>query len=88
MHKELIFGVIKQNIERGIDEGIYRDNINAAIIARLYSEMAFNIINDDVFPIKDFDKQVLYRQTFHYHINGILSPKGDRIFQELNSTSK
>jgi len=88
IHKELIFGVIKQNIERGIVEGIYRSEINAAIIARIYGEMAYNIINEDVFPSKDFDKQTLYRQAFHYHINGILSPKGEKIFQQLNSSTE
>jgi len=88
LHKKLIHSVIKQNIERGIEEGIYRPEIEAEIIARLYGEMAFSIVNADVFSMNKFSMQEVYKQAFHYHINGILSVKGDKIFQQLNSTAE
>jgi len=88
LHKKLIHSVIKQNIDRGISEGIYRPEIDAEIIARLYGEMAFSIVNHDVFSMQNFNMQEVYKQAFHYHINGILSPKGDKIFQTLNSKAE
>ncbi len=88
LHKKLIHSVIKQNIERGVTEGIYRPEIDAEIIARVYGEIAFSVINHDVFSMHNFSMQEVYKQAFHYHINGILSPKGDKIFQTLNSKAE
>jgi AcrR family transcriptional regulator len=88
LHKNFLHAIITQNIERGVREGIYRPEINAEIIARLYGEMAFSIVNDDVFSMQNFNMQEVYTQAFHYHINGILSPKGDKIFQTLNAKAE
>jgi len=88
LHKSFISQVIEQNINRGIGEGIYRPEIDAAIIARLYAEIAFSIVNDDVFSMKKFSMSDVYRQAFQYHINGILSLKGVKIFEKLNSKAE
>lgn len=88
LHKTLIFEVIQANINWGIEEGIYRAEVNASIIARLYVELSYSIVNDDIFPMQKFEQQELYRQAFNYHINGILSPKGEKLFQKLNSSKE
>jgi AcrR family transcriptional regulator len=88
LHKTLIHSVIKQNIEQGINEGIYRVDIDADIIARLYGEMAFSVINIEVFPLKEYSMQEVYKQAFHYHINAILSSKGKKMIQKLNTTAE
>ncbi len=88
LHKSFISTVIEQNINRGIEEGIYRPEIDAAIIARLYAEIAFSIVNDDVFSMENFSMPDVYRQAFQYHINGILSLKGVKIFEKLNSKAE
>lgn len=87
-HKSMIHKVIQQNIERGIEEGVYRPEIDADIIARLYGETAFSVINIEVFPSQDYHIQDVYKQAFYYHINGILSSKGEKIFQKLNSKAE
>ncbi len=86
LEKKLTFEVIKQNLIRGKAAGIYRDTVNEDIVARLYVEMAHSIVDDDIFSMQEFGKQELYKQAFNYHINGILSPKGEILFQKLNST--
>lgn len=88
LHKKLIHSVIKQNIEQGITEGIYRVDIDANIIARLYGEMAFSVINMEVFPLKEYSMQEVYKQAFHYHINAILSSKGKKMIKKLNTTAE
>ena len=86
LEKKLTFEVIKKNLIRGKAAGIYRDTVNEDIVARLYVEMAHSIVDDDIFSMQEFGKQELYKQAFNYHINGILSPKGEILFQKLNST--
>ncbi len=88
LEKKLTFEVIKQNLMKGKATGIYRDSVNEDIVARLYVEMAHSIVDDDIFSMQEFGKKELYKQTFNYHINGILSPKGEILFQKLNSTNQ
>ncbi len=88
LEKKLTFEVIKQNLIRGKAAGIYRSPVNEDIVARLYVEMAHSIVDDDIFSRQEFGKQELYKQAFHYHINGILSPKGEILFQKLNTTDQ
>jgi len=88
LHKKFIFEIIKQNIIRGKKEGIYKAEVNEDIIARLYVEMSYSIVDDDIFPMQEFEQQELYKQAFNYHINGILSAKGEKLFQKLNSTNQ
>ena len=88
LEKKLTFEVIKGNLIRGKAAGIYRDTVNEDIVARLYVEIAHSIVDDDIFSMREFEKQELYKQAFHYHINGILSPKGEILFQKLNTTDQ
>jgi TetR/AcrR family transcriptional regulator, cholesterol catabolism regulator len=80
--KKNIFNHIKQNIERGIKEGLYKPDINADIIAKLYVVNSKSIIDEELFPWKDFDRRALFTDFFNYHINGIATEKGLKKFSE------
>lgn len=82
LHQDHIYGVIKTNLDRGILEGLYRKNLNTDIIAKLYVGKTLLIVDEDVFPLKDYNKEKLYLEYVHYHLHGIALPKGLKLFEK------
>jgi AcrR family transcriptional regulator len=77
-----IFSTIKENLERGIKEGLYRKEVNAEIIARFYNVLSLTLIDEASFPSDKYPKEKMYLEFLDYHIHGIASPKGLALFQE------
>ena len=82
LNQDYIFSVIKANLERGISQELYRSNLNIDIIARLYVGKTHFLIDEDVFPLRDYDRGELYREFIFYHMHGILSDKGREWIRE------
>ncbi|AZQ42940.1 TetR/AcrR family transcriptional regulator [Nonlabens ponticola] len=78
---------IKRNVERGIEQGFYRDNIDAAFVARMYFVGIQGIKNISIFPAEDFPVNDLYDQYLEYHLRGIVTPAGRKILNELTDTN-
>ena len=74
--------VIKENIERGIEEGIYRDEFHPEIIAKLYVGKTMVVIDEDIFPLKDYNKENLFKEHIQYHIRGIATSKGLKLLEK------
>ena len=76
-HKEkFIYKNIKRNLEEGIQSGLYRDNLNAELVTRLYLAMVNTIMDPDHFPSSNFSYVDLHTEMMRYHIRGIASNKG------------
>ncbi|HPK09072.1 MAG TPA: TetR/AcrR family transcriptional regulator [Saprospiraceae bacterium] len=75
-HFSFIYNIVKENIDRGIHEKIYREDLNPDIIARLYVQKALSIADDKIFPIHSFDKTLLVREFIKYHLHGISNENG------------
>lgn len=75
-HKEFIYNIIHANIERGKEEGLYRKDADAEILAHLYVGKSMLITDQDVFPMNEYPKPDLFRQLILYHIHGLASDRG------------
>lgn len=84
--QEHIHGVIKSNLEKGIEEGLYRSNLNVDIIAKLYVGKTNLIVDEDMFPLKNYNKEQLFLEYVRYHIHGIASTKGLELFGKYTNT--
>lgn len=73
---ETIFQHIAENMSRGIEQGLYREDIHIPIIARLYTARSIDVFNTDLFPSKTMSPNVVLREMFIYHLRGIASMKG------------
>ncbi len=82
LHEEYVFEVIKNNIIKGIDSGIYRDNIQPDIIAKFYVGKSFILVDDKVFPSSTYRVEELFNEFFSYHIHGIASQKGLELLEK------
>jgi len=81
-HNEHIFSMIKTNLQRGISEGVYRDDFNADIVAKLYVGKTMLVVDEDLFPLKNYNKENLFKEYIKYHIRGIASAKGLKLLEK------
>ncbi len=71
-----IFDNVKKNLIKGIEEGLYRKDINPEIISTIYVNRIELIFNDENFPTEKFTLIQLFDELFKYHMHGITSRKG------------
>lgn len=81
---EFMLGMITDNLQKGINEGLYRADLNADIIARVYIANTAVLIDQDLFPGKNYVFINTYKEYLNYHLRGILSPRGLQYLEEHN----
>ena len=76
-HKKcFVYDMVVKNINNGILQGLYRENVNPAIIASVYITMIDKIFDSDLFPTHQYTFSSLHREIARYHIRGIASKSG------------
>ena len=73
---DFIFQKIKINLEKGINQGVYRDDLSIELVARLYIRRLMDLHNPEFFPADKFSFQTLFDVMFDNFIRGIANPKG------------
>jgi AcrR family transcriptional regulator len=80
---------IRQNLIKGIEEGLYRKEMNVDIISKLHMTRMEYRHRRDSFQLDDIDSQQVMREIFIYHLHGIANENGIKILNEkLNSEWK
>lgn len=88
-HKHsFLFQVIKNNIERGIKEALYRADINSDVVAKIRLETIFIPFNQELFPKSKFNFVDLEKQLIEYFLFGIASPKGYKLIIKYRQQKK
>lgn len=87
---EFIFGKIKINIEKGINQGMYRNDLSIELVARLYIRRLIDLHNPEFFPADKFSFQTLFDVMFDTFIRGIANEQGIAYYekQKNNLASK
>lgn len=81
--KTFIIETIKKNMEQGIAEGLYRDDVNVETLAILRVkeiELAFDM---DTFPPQKFDLLNVQITFLEHFIRGIVTAKGYAVLEDL-----
>jgi hypothetical protein len=73
---DFVFKIIKQNIVRGREEGLYRDDFDIDIIAKLHLAAVFNMFDPELFPNSPGSRVTLFKEYMMHYLHGIVSPKG------------
>ncbi|MBK7711062.1 MAG: TetR/AcrR family transcriptional regulator [Bacteroidales bacterium] len=76
IRRERIFNYILMNLKKGIEEGLYRTELNGEIIAKLYLSRLENIHLNDLFTVEEFTSAKLFSELLVYHVRGIATEKG------------
>lgn len=86
-HKEhVICAFVEKNMERGIKEGIFRENLNPKIIAKLHVHKIDALFDPDIFPPSEISFQEAHTEMMKYHIRGIANEKGIEYMKEKLKT--
>jgi AcrR family transcriptional regulator len=75
-------------LQRGINEGVFRGDMDIPIISKLIIEFFSLLANSDVFPYHKYPPSILYEYTMLTLVRGIASPKGLQMIEELTSSKQ
>ena len=73
---------ILENIQKGIDQGLYRSDINPDILARLRVEQIELAFDNDIFPTDQYTMHDVQHELMHHFIRGMLTDKGFTIYNQ------
>ncbi len=85
---EFIFDKIKINLDKGIRQGMYRDDLSQELVARLYISRLLDIHNPELFSPQKFSFEVLFDVMFENFIRGIATSEGLAYFEEQKKNSR
>jgi len=73
---------IRTNLIKGIEEGLYRKELNIEILSRLHmTRMEYRYRNDG-YGLFEMDSHAVMQEIFIYHMHGIANEKGIKILNE------
>lgn len=75
-HFDFVYKIIRENMIRGRKEGLYRENFDIDILAKLHLATAFNLFDEQTFPDGSTPRNVLFKEYMLHFLHGIVSPKG------------
>ena len=67
---------VVSNLNRGIEEGYYRKEINIDLITRFYFSGNMSLANNEIFPLNTYGMSELKDAYLEYHIRAIATERG------------
>jgi TetR/AcrR family transcriptional regulator, cholesterol catabolism regulator len=77
-----VMEMIEQNLLRGIAQGLYRKDINIAVIARLRIEEVEMAMNPAIYPPDKFNLAQVHVVLMDHFLHGITTLKGHRLINK------
>ena len=85
LKQKVLFNIMKKNLNKGIKQEIYRKEIDVDVIAMLMINRIDTLINEEVFPLTQYDFRKLLTEIRIYHLRGIATIKGiNYLEQKIN----
>lgn len=82
------YDYIKGNLEQGIKEGLYRQDLNVDLITKLYIRKMEDMHDPDGFMNGDVSFEKIFEVMFDNHIRGIANDKGIKYYEEKRQMLK
>ncbi|UGS21295.1 TetR/AcrR family transcriptional regulator [Flavobacterium cyclinae] len=76
------------NLKKGIEQGLFRKEINTDIIARFYFAGMTSLKDSEIFNPEHFTSKDLQVAYLEYHLRGICTEKGKEKLEQLLKTNK
>lgn len=86
--EKFILSKMEDNLKRGKKEGLYRQNIDTAIIARLKLGHVDIASDGKLFPLDNFNFALVHQQLMYQYLYGICSVKGHQIVNDYLNITK
>jgi AcrR family transcriptional regulator len=79
-HHDEFQNSIMSNLDRGMEEGLYRDDLDSELVANFYVGMMLMVIDTKLFPAQDRLLADIIKELSVYHFHGITNQFGrDRV---------
>ena len=79
---DFIFGKIQINLTKGINGGMYREDLSIELLARLYISRLIDIHNPALFLPEKFSFEMVFAVMFEDLVRSIAKPEGIAYFEE------
>jgi AcrR family transcriptional regulator len=76
---KFLYELVKQNMLRGIDEELYRPEINIDVLAKVRLETMMLPFDEQLFPKNKFSMISLHQQLIEFFLFGVASLKGYKL---------
>ncbi len=73
---EIMQVCVIQNLNDGIEQGLYRKNLDVEFISRIYFNGMITIKDKELFPLNNYSMNTLMNYYLEYHLRGICTEKG------------
>lgn len=80
---EMMQECVRENLVRGMEQGIYRQNLNVDFVSRIYFSGVTSLKDDALFPRHAFPMVSLMEEYLEYHLRGIVTPQGRAILNTI-----
>lgn len=80
-----VYNCIKHNLERGIQEGLYREELDTEVLARIYIARMEMLLDAEIFPYDKFPPEKTFKVFMDYHIRGLATTKGIKYLEKIKS---
>ncbi len=77
--------MIRENIEQGIKEGIYREGLNADLLARYRVETSLLILQPNLLVNDRSDLMSVALEVAEHFLYGIMNAKGEKLYQKYKT---
>ncbi len=82
-HFEQVHDCMLLNVNRGIEQGLYRQNLDVEFVSRIYF-LGINGVKDDaLFPPDRFPKEQLMEDYLEYHLRGVVTKEGLKVLNQF-----
>lgn len=82
---DFLYNVIVENISRGIEEEVYRPDLNKDVIARMRLGTVMLSMNIDLFPPGKYKMVEVEQEILMHFLYGMATAKGIEFIQKYNS---
>lgn len=80
--RDHVFEQVKQNFTQGISEGIYRNDLDIDLVARLYIQKLVDVHGPEFLSSVNFSFEKVFQVMFDNHIRGIANAEGLKYYEQ------
>ncbi len=85
---DFIYGKIQVNLQKGIREELYRDDVSIELVARRYISRLLDLHDPENFPPEEFSFSTLFMQMFDSFVLSIATEKGAKHYHKKRKVIK
>jgi AcrR family transcriptional regulator len=82
---QFLYRMIRENLEKGISEELYRPDMNIDIVTKSRIETAFLVFNQDIFPHSRYKVSEVNYELAILFLHGITTDKGKLLIEKYSS---